>query len=411
MKKAAHSLSLAILFLTFLTSFAYASEVQVSIIGGEDVTSLAPGIKQTITARCIAKGVNLDDYPGLNISVLQMGDALSFDAILKATPPRAFHADLKDKSGITIAIDEMITKLFFATPVIQQRPQASPREPKQSREDISLPFSATSLIVQGGSVYISDEKTIYILKDTETEPWWRSPGKDKIFRIYSHKDSIIALVKRSDIFNTYQIEQGKILQHWNSAVIPIGNSLVSSQITSDIDMPDGINTWKEPSIVDGDLLQLPKGADVPTVALGDIMPSQQGPEIISFDRSNHLTIKNSDKTIWSSETSMNILPLFLEQEIYADDPPARYYMRPRILVRDGEIITINNDRGMSKIFGNIVLYTGSDILAFSSESSGFEDRVLTHIRKYYCADIALSDTTLIALVIKKKESSVRFIDL
>ena len=86
-------------------------------------------------------------------------------------------------------------------------------------------------------------------------------------------------------------------------------------------------------------------------------------------------------------------------------------MMPRVLIRNGEFITINNDRGMSKIFGNVVLYTGADILAFSPEKSDFEDRVLTHIRQYYCADIALRDTTLIALVITKKESYVRMFDL
>ena len=404
MKSAALCLSFAFILLSFFTSFAYATEVQVSIIGGEDLTSLAPGIKQTITARCIAKGVNLDDYPGLDISVLQMGEALSFDAILKSTPPRAFHTDLKDRSGITLAIDEMITKLFFEVPVIQQRPQtarAASREPEQSREDIRLPFIATSLIVQGGSVYVSDKKTIYILNDAEAKPWWSTPGNDHIFRIYAHEDSIIALVKRGHIFNTYQIEQGKILQHWNNAVIPIGNSLVSSQIISDTNVHDGINSWNEPSILEGDPLLLPNGVDLPTIALGDLMPSHKGPEIIAFDRSNLLTIKTGDNT----------LPLFLEQDIYVDDPPARYYMKPRILIRDGEVITIQNDRGMSKIFGNVVLYTGADILTFSSGKSYLEDRILTHIQRFYCADIALNDSTLLALVIKKKESSVRFFDL
>ncbi len=414
MRRAALCLSLAFILCTFFTSLASAAEVQVSIIGGENLTSLAPGIKQTITARCIAKGLDDQDYSKLSISILQMGEALSFDAILQTAPPRAFHADLKDISGITATIDTMIATLFSETPVIRQQEQTEPaasRQPKQTHEDIRLPFIATSLIVQDGSVYVSDKKTIYILKEAKAEPWWNSPGNDAIFRIYSHKDSIIALVRRGDVFNTYEIQGGTALQHWNNAVIPIGNSLVSSQITSDIDMPGGMNTWKHPSIVDGDLLRLPEDLDIPTVTFGDIMPSRQGPEIISFDRSNLLTIKTGDKTMWSCETSMNTLPLFVEQDVSTEDPPARYYMRPRIIVRDGEIITIQNDRGMSKIFMNIINYTGSDILAFSPEKSGSQERTLTHIQKYYCADIALRDTTLIALIIKKKQSSVRFIDL
>ena len=414
MKRAVLCLLLPFITIMFFSSFACAGEVQVSIIGGDDLTSLAPGIKQTVTARCIARGVNLDDHPGLSISILQMGDALSFDAILGTTPPNAFHTDLTDKSALSSAIDEMITKLFFTTPAVQQQPQTVPAAPQQSgqtREDIRLPFIATSLTVLDAGIYISDETTIYILKDAQVEPWWQATGKNRIFRIYTHKDSIIALVKRGNIFNTYQIKGGEILQHWNTAVIPIGTSLVSSQITSDTDMPNGINKWAELSKVAGDLPLLPEGVDIPTVALGDILPSHHGLETISFNRSNYLTINSSDKTIWSSETALSTLPLYLEQDIYADDPPVRYYMRPRILVQDGEIITIQNDRGMSKIFGNVILFDGADILAFSAENSDFEDRSLTHIRKYFCADIAIHDKTLIALVIKKKESAVRFIDL
>lgn len=414
MKRVILCLLLPFIIITLFSSAACAGEVQVSIIGEEDLTALAPGIKQTVTARCIARGVNLDDYPGISISILQMGDALSFDAILGTTPPRAYHTDLTDKSGMSAAIDEMITKLFFATPAVQQQPQTVPAAPQQSgqtREDIELPFIATSLTVLDAAIYISDEKTIYILKDAKAEPWWQATGKNRIFRIYTHKDSIIALVKRDNIFNTYQIKEGQILQRWDTAVIPIGTSLVSSQITSDTDMPDGIATWEELSIVAGDLPLLPEGVDIPTVALGDILPSHQGPETISFNRTNYLTVNRGGKTLWSSETAISPLPLFLEHDIYADDPPVRYYMRPRILVQDGEVITIQNDRGMSKIFGNVLLFDGADILAFSAKNSDFEDRSLTHIRKYYCADIAIHDKTLIALVIKKKESAVRFIDL
>ena len=127
MKRAVLCLLLPFLIITLFTSVACAEEVQISIIGGEDLTSLAPGIKQTVTARCIAKGVNLDDYPGFSISILQMGDALSFDAILATTPPRAFHSDLTDKSGMSAAIDEMITKLFFTMPAVQQQPQTGRR--------------------------------------------------------------------------------------------------------------------------------------------------------------------------------------------------------------------------------------------------------------------------------------------
>jgi len=103
--------------------------------------------------------------------------------------------------------------------------------------------------------------------------------------------------------------------------------------------------------------------------------------------------------------------MFIEKEINTEDPPARYYMMPRILVDNGEIITIGNDRGMSKFFSNIIMFTGFEILAFSNKGLRFEDRTLVQMKKYYCADIALEDRSLLALIIAKDNSFVQFIDL
>lgn len=414
MKRSVLSLALILIFLSSFVSSIYAGEVRVDIMGAEDLTRLAPGIQNSIIARSIAKGICLEDYPELDVTILEMGDTLSFDAILKTTPPRGFHSDLNETSGITVAIDDMIARLFDQTPAVRQEPEQTPAEnhaAQQPGKEIKLAFVATSVISQGSTLYISDAKTLYKIKDERPQAEWNTKGNDEIFRLFSYGDSIIALVKRGHIFNTFQIKEGKTVKHWNKAVIPIGNSLVSSQLTSDTDLPDAINIWPHPVSIAGETYPVPGDADLPSMIMGDIMRSYSGNEFINFNRRGHLSIENNGQTVWSSATDISPLPLYVEQDIYADDPPQRYYMMPRILMRNGDLITINNIRGLSKVFGNIILYTGSDILAFTPEKSDTEGRSVSHIQEHYCADIALNGSTLIALIINNKKSYVRMFDL
>lgn len=414
MKRTALYLPFALILFMFFASFTYAADPKVEIIGPEDLVSLKPGIKQSIIARSISQGVSIESYPELTVTIFQLGEIISFDAVLNSQPPRAFHSDLKETAEISYAIDEMISKIYMASPETQQyQPpvQPVPDTVRQIQKQIDLPFIAKSLIVHNGSIYVSDDKTIYIIKDKKAVPWWNTPGKEYIFRIYSYQDSIVALVKKSNDINTFLINQNKTVQHWKMPVIPVGGSLAYSKISSDADIPNGINMWSKPFFMDGKQIQVPINTDFLSVTLGEIIPAKQNQETLTYDNKACLTISSAGEIVWSSSTKISPLPMFIEKEINSDDPPARYYIMPRILVNNRDIITISNDRGLSKIFGNIVMFTGFEILAFSSEGLRFEDRTLAQMRKYYCADIALDDRSLLALIVTKDASFVQYIDL
>ena len=410
--------SLNLLFIltsfTLFPCFAFAAGPNVEIIGPDDLVSLKPGIKQSIIARCISQGVSLEAHPELTVTIFQLGEVISFDAVLDSEPPRAFHSDIKERSAISQTIDEMISRIFIAPlPAWQSRQpaQAEPDYIPQTRQEIDLPFIATSLIVHNGSIYVSDEKTIYIINDEKAEPWWKTPRNERIFRIYAYQDSIIALVKKMNDLNSFLINQGKTAQHWNIPVIPVGGALASAQISSDSDIPDGINMWSEPRFLEEGPIALPHGTDFLSVTMGDVTQAKQNEETLTFDNKARLRVSSAGEIVWSSSTKISPLPMFIEKEINSDDPPARYYIMPRILVNDAEIITIRNDRGASKIFGNIIRFTGFEILAYSRKGSRFEDRTIVKTPKYYCADIALEDRSLLALIITDNNSFVQFIDL
>ena len=414
MKRTALYLPLALILFMFYASFAYAAEPKVEIIGSDDLVTLKPVIKQSIIARCISQGVSLEDYPELTVTIFQLGEVISFDAVLNSHPPRAFHSDIKELSAISNTIDEMISTVFIASPVIKQSRQPvkiKPGDTRQTRQDIDLPFIAKSLIVHDDSIYVSDDKTIYIIKEKQAEQWWNTPKKEKIFRIYAYQDSIVALVRRTNDLNTYLINKDKTVKHWTKPVIPIGGSLAYAQISSDANIPDGINMWTDPTFMDGKRIVVPSGTDFLSITMGEVTPAKQNHETLSYDKKGRLTISSANRILWSSSTKMSPLPVFIEQEINSQDPPARYYMMPRILVNNGEIITINNDRGMSKIFGNLIMFKGFEILGYSLDGSRFEERALAQMGKYYCADIALDDRSLLALIITKDNSFVQFIDL
>jgi len=414
MKRTILILPFALILLMFFISTSYAAEPKIEIMGSDELVSLKPGIKQSIIARCISKGVNLDTYPELSVTIFQLGDIISFDAVLDSQPPRAFHSDLGKTSELSEAIDNMITAIFNASLTSQQDRLPVQKEPgslRQAHQEIDLPFIAVSVVVHKGSIYVSDDKNIYILKDNKAHPWWSTPNREDIFRLYSYQDAIVALVQRAKDFNTYLIDQDKTVQHWKRPVIPVGGSLASSQITSDADIPDGINLWSKPSYLDETRLQVPDNTDFLSLTLGEVVAEKLNEEALSYDRKACLTVSTAGEVIWSSSNKFSPLPLFIEKDLNTDDPPARYYMMPRILAYNGEIVTIRNDRGMSKIFGNIIMFNGFKVLAFSHQGLRFEDRTLVQMSKYYCADIAIYDRSLLALIIAKDSSFVQIVDL
>lgn len=108
--------SIIILLLLFLIACpAFALDVAVDVKGPQDLVSLKDGLAKTITARCLAKNVDAGGA-ALNVSLFQMGNVISLDAILSSKPPKAFHRDLKSADELSGAIDAMIAELFTAAP-------------------------------------------------------------------------------------------------------------------------------------------------------------------------------------------------------------------------------------------------------------------------------------------------------
>ena len=109
-------------------SLAFSMEATVEITGPQELTSLKSGIEKSVITRCIAKGIALDKYQKITISLSKLGDIISYDALLDTKPARAFHKDLKDTSALSATIDEMIDVIFFET----GKPQAAEQKPSKA---------------------------------------------------------------------------------------------------------------------------------------------------------------------------------------------------------------------------------------------------------------------------------------
>jgi hypothetical protein len=397
----------------------YAMETVVEIRGPEDITRMKAGIEKSIPARCIAKGIDLSKYDRLTITIAKPGESISFDAILKAEPSKAFHKDLKNQDGLSATIDEMIDDLFgprqpvaIATP-----PMAKDLEPWI--KPIDLPFTATSITTLGDTIFISDRTTIYILKDDKPMVWWKAPGRDEIFRLYSYKGSIIALTKHwDDAFLTYRITDGKTAHEWLNAVVPMGDGLISAVLKIAPDNTYQSNRWTSATLVEGTPPKLPLNTDIIAIVIQDLYPKLQGPEIIDFNSTGRLAISSGKETIWQSETIFEKLPLNLEQEYVINGGgkgdseiqtmTEHYNLPPRIMVVGRTIITIDNGQGLVGVLSNVKFFKSSRILGYTWTGSDFEDSVLAKAQMGYFADIAVLKDRLLALIIQEKGTMLTF---
>ena len=109
-------------------TLAFSMEAAVEITGPQELTSLKAGIEKSVITRCIAKGIALEKYQKITITLSKLGDIISYDALLDTKPVRAFHKDLKDTSALSATIDEMIDAIFSET----GRPQAAEHTDFQS---------------------------------------------------------------------------------------------------------------------------------------------------------------------------------------------------------------------------------------------------------------------------------------
>lgn len=424
MKRALRSI---IIFLGFiLTPLALsAMETTVEVSGPDTLVPLKTAIEKSVPARCIAKGIDLSHYTKLTITLVQLGENISLDAILHSTPPRAFHKDLKGIDAVSPVLDEMIAALFFTAPPSPAPAAPAPPSARPSIKTIDLGFQAVSVTAMESAVFLADEKTIYLLKDNTPSVWWQAPGRDQILRITAYQDSIIALTNHQDAFLTYRISNGRSVQEWPRAVMPIGNSLIAATLKIAPDDTFASNRWTSTSSIEGAPVTLPIGTDILATTMGDILPQEPGPEIITFSPMGKLTISAGKTKLWNSEKEFARLPLSLKEEYFvrqfSDDDAAEidtrieyYYMPPRILIAGGMVIIINNNPGlwgMGGIMQNLKIFSSSQILGYTWTTSDAEERVLAKTSLGYCADIATQGDSLLALIVKKKGSVLMFASL
>jgi hypothetical protein len=404
-----------------------AVEVTVEMAGAEDFVRLKDGIRKTIAARCLAAGAPGQPDAALSVSLMELGDTISFDAILDSRPPRAFHRDVSSLGEISGVIDQMIAELAASptqAPAAQatETPQAPARgslvevpPPPAPSSGLELPFAATSLAMLDRTIYVSDAKTLYRLEGTEAVPCWSTPGAAKILRIHAHGDSLLVVANRGGSLHTYQVRGADTVQSWDRCVIPLGGSLVMSRLVSDLSFSEGSHSWESPVTTSGEAAAFPRGTDFASALDADIEPSISGTEVLAFDRTGHLGVFSGGERLSAADRTVSTLSLYLEASrafgAKNEEPDSRYYLMPRILFHEGKAITIANEQGGWRFLGNVKFYESSRILAFSRGKSGLEERELAIIKKHYCADIALDQGELVMLVVKKASSLIERIDL
>ncbi|MEA2102610.1 MAG: hypothetical protein U9P80_08585 [Thermodesulfobacteriota bacterium] len=405
-----------ILVLILSVSTLHAIEIEVETIGNKELKALKPGIEKSIHTRCVAKGIDLSGYDQLNITLIQMGDTLSFDALLNTTQPRAFHKDIKGINAVSQTIEEMISGIFNVPAGADQSSRNIIPVPARP-EEIKLDIKAVSLCVKDHQIFVADKGTIYCMQANEPRQWWTISTKDEIFRIWTYKDSIIALIKDMDQFRTYRITDKKVVERWDYVVVPKGNGLLSASLRIPPNITRQSNRWSKSSVIEGTPYRLASGEDITNTIRGDILPDNKGMEVISYSYTHRITISSDKDTLWKSGTSFAHLPLYVKKEyiqksgsgdnnIEAHVLDETYYMEPRILLRNNrEIIAILNQEGLiSGMFKNVNMYKDSAVLSYAWEKTGIERKVLSKIHSGYCADIALQKDTLIILNVTGKNS-------
>jgi hypothetical protein len=397
----------------YIPILSYAMDVSVDIMGPQDLGTLKGGIEKTIVARCIAKGIQLESYKKLNVTLSKLGDVISYDALLDSVPPKAFHKDLKDTSNLSGTIDEMIGAMFVAAPKTQAAIQApSQQEPVQKNvagAKLKLPFIANSIAEIGGKIFISDPNTVYALKGEKTSPIWHTPGSIEILRIYPYQDTLIVLGKLKNDFRSFKIKDGKTIERWDKAVVPLGKGLVVSELYSDKDTSSRPYTWLPVKQLAGSSPSLPKELDVIAAVTSETGTVSKGPEVLSFTQENHLTVYGDSSVLRKAEDNAGIVPEYIEDPTIT--PPMRYYLKPRIVVAGGKIVTFKNDQGLARWIARIPLFEASQIIVYSASGDEFEGTAVATFPKSYCADIALASGKVAALIVKEKYTYLQLLDL
>jgi hypothetical protein len=191
---------------------------------------------------------------------------------------------------------------------------------------------------------------------------------------------------------------------------------------------------------------LPAYIDPLATVMAEIMPLPNGKELITFSNtSGNLLVyshnmknpKESSKSswqkfkgafttsevdknsLWASETQFSRLPLYLE-EIYIekqrDDPDGRqkevdYFIPPRIIVASNSIVTIDNNQGLWKVLQKVTSYKSCQIRVYTWNENDFIETSPLKSTLGYCADIAVNNDSIIALIITAKGTKIRTVSL
>jgi len=414
MKKFIFILCMSVLF--SVPAPSRAMEVTADITGIQEAGSLKAGIEKTVVARCVSRGVQLEEYKKLNITISKLGDTLSYDAILDSKPPRGFHKDMKDMSTISATIDEMIGTIFgsapkalaplpqavLVPPAVAQAPQS-----KNYKTMAKLPLVATSIAVIGDRIFISDVYKVYELKGDKTTPVWQVPGKIEILRMYSFNDALLVLAKLNDRdLRTFRIKDGKVVERWDRAVLPVGGSLVSSELVADKDIGGRPFTWMPAKPVYGNPVQVPAGLDMLCAVID---PVEDASQIISYDPNDRLVIYKGKDLLWKSDTGSGIVPAFVEDT--RPIPTERYYLKPRIIPVGGKVVTFWNDQGFAKMIEKVPIFNESNILVYTASDDNELDKITAaNFPNSYCSDITLISGKVAALVVKEKKTYLQLLD-
>ena len=393
-------------------------EVAIEVTGPQELTTLKAGMEKTIIARCVAKGIPLERYNKLNITVSKLGDVISYDALLDTTPQRAFHKDLKDTSNLSGTIDEMIGAIFTETSKSQPA-SVTPTKTAVGQENvvkIKLPFVATSIASIGEKMFVSDNKKVYELKDEKASPLWPAPGKNEILRIYPYGESLIVLTKIMNEFKTFMIQGSETKERWNKAVIPLGTGLVSTNLMFDKVYGTTPYVWSQATQVTGSSPQILKGLDIISATLTGAETSSASPSVISFNFDNRMVVSDGKSILWTDDTDSGITPQFIEDELVLrgspeNEPPARYYLKPRIASLGPKIITFRNGQGSARVLPRLNLFEYTQILVYTPSGKEFNRYELAFFPDSYCSDITIAQGKVAALIVKNKNTYVQFLGL
>jgi hypothetical protein len=129
-----------------------------------------------------------------------------------------------------------------------------------------------------------------------------------------------------------------------------------------------------------------------------------------------MVISDEKSILWTDDTDAGITPQFIEDELVLrgsseNEPPARYYLKPRIASLGSKIITFRNGQGSTKVLPRLNLFEYTQILVYTPSGNEIIKDELAFFPDSYCSDIAISQGKVTALIVKNKNTYMQFLGL